>query len=190
MASEDLAPLTRSADLGVIPYHGVDLNNYYSSPNKLFEYAIAGLPFLSNDLPFLRSIIDQYGFGVAADLSRPEAAAAAILSIVENPIKLRELRDLAEKAGEALNWENEGEKLVALYERTVLPNLGRGALRASAGNANSIRRRCRNRKIAPCERKIGRRIQQPIFRGLGPARRVTALRRSIHRELPPISVQW
>ena len=118
VASEDLAPLTRSADLGLIPYYGIDLNNYYSSPNKLFEYAIAGLPFVSNDLPFLRSIIDQYGFGVAADLSRPEAAAAAILSIVEDAIKLHALKAMAEKAGEALNWENEGKKLVALYERT------------------------------------------------------------------------
>ncbi len=135
VASEDLAPLTRSADLGLIPYYGIDLNNYYSSPNKLFEYAIAGLPFLSNDLPFLRSIIDQYGFGVAADLSRPEAAAAAILSIVEDTIKLHALKDMAEKAGEALNWENEGKKLVALYEQLVLPNVGGGAVRASAGNA-------------------------------------------------------
>jgi glycosyltransferase involved in cell wall biosynthesis len=124
VASEELPPLTRSADLGVIPYHGVDLNNYYSSPNKLFEYAIAGLPFVSNDLPFLRSIIDQYGFGVAADLSRPQAAAAAILSVVEDPIKLQMLKDMAGKAGEILNWENEGKKLVALYGRLAFPTAG------------------------------------------------------------------
>jgi glycosyltransferase involved in cell wall biosynthesis len=135
--SEDLAPLTLSADLGVIPYHAVDLNNYYSSPNKLFEYAIAGLPFVSNDLPFLRSIIDQYGFGVAADLTEPKAAAAAILSIVEDPIRLRALKDLAEKAGRELNWENEGEKLVALYEREVLPKVSRATARAAAAAPNS-----------------------------------------------------
>jgi glycosyltransferase involved in cell wall biosynthesis len=135
VASEDLAPLTRSADLGVIPYHGIDLNNRYSSPNKLFEYAIAGLPFVSNDLPFLRSIIERYGFGVAADLSQPEAAAAAILGIVDDPIKLLTMKDLAEKAGEALNWEHEGGKLVALYERHVVPNLGRAEASVPAGKS-------------------------------------------------------
>jgi len=135
VASEDLAPLTRSADLGVIPYHGIDLNNLYSSPNKLFEYAIAGLPFVSNDLPFLRSIIDQYGFGVAADLTRPEAAAAAILSILEHPTRLQALKVLAEKAGGDLNWEKEGDKLVALYEQVVLPRAIRAAVPAVAGKA-------------------------------------------------------
>jgi glycosyltransferase involved in cell wall biosynthesis len=134
VASEDLAPLTRSADLGVIPYHAIDLNNYYSSPNKLFEYAAAGLPFVSNDLPFLRSIIDRYGFGIAADLGRPEAVAAAILSVVEDPIKLRGLKELADQAGRELNWEKEGVKLLALYERVILPKVVRDAVR-TAGDA-------------------------------------------------------
>jgi ribosomal protein L12E/L44/L45/RPP1/RPP2 len=85
----------------------------------------------------LRSIIDQYGFGVAADLTEPKAAAAAILSIVEDPIRLRALKDLAEKAGRELNWENEGEKLVALYEREVLPKVSRTTARVAAAAPNS-----------------------------------------------------
>ena len=119
VASADLAPLTRSADLGVIPYHDVDFNHYYSSPNKLFEYAVAGLPFIGNDLPFLRSIVDKYGFGAIADLREPKTTAAAILSLLRDPPRLATMRTLAEKAGAELNWEKEGEKLLALYERTV-----------------------------------------------------------------------
>jgi glycosyltransferase involved in cell wall biosynthesis len=132
--SEDLAPLTRSADLGVIPYYAVDLNNRYSSPNKLFEYASAALPFVCNDLPFLRSIIDKYGFGVSGNLTEPEAAAAAILSIVEDSSRLRALKDLAEKAAVELNWEIEGGKLVALYEQVILPKLDSTGERVSAVN--------------------------------------------------------
>jgi glycosyltransferase involved in cell wall biosynthesis len=139
VASDDLAPLTRSADLGVIPYHGIDLNNRYSSPNKLFEYAIAGLPFVSNDLPFLRSIIERYGFGVAA----------AILGIVDDPIKLCALKELAYKAGEGLNWEHEGEKLVALYERHVLPNPG---LCTPASAPAALPPRIRRHRNAPSRR--------------------------------------
>ena len=33
----DLLAYCASADAGVIPYQAVDLNNYYTSPNKLFE---------------------------------------------------------------------------------------------------------------------------------------------------------
>jgi hypothetical protein len=42
---------------------------------------------------------------------------------------------LAYKAGKALNWEHEGEKLVALYERQVLPNLGRAEASVPAGKS-------------------------------------------------------
>lgn len=126
---EDLPPLTRSADLGAIPYHGIDLNNYYSSPNKLFEYASAGLPFVSNDLPFLRWSITEYGFGEATDFAEPKSAAAAILSILNDPDRLRVLKNSAEKAGAALNWENESKKFLALYELIVPPSLGKAQAR-------------------------------------------------------------
>jgi glycosyltransferase involved in cell wall biosynthesis len=122
---EDLPPLTRSAEIGVIPYNGIDLNSYYSSPNKLFEYASAGLPFVSNDLPFLRWIIAEYGFGEAIDLTHPQAAAAAILSILNDPDRLRVLKNAAEQAGTELNWEKEGKKFLSLYELIVPQSLGK-----------------------------------------------------------------
>jgi glycosyltransferase involved in cell wall biosynthesis len=134
IASKDLAALTRSADLGVIPYHNIDLNNYYSSPNKLFEYAAAGLPFISNDLPFLRSIIDKYGFGTVANLTEPQAAVAAILSILDDRPRLAAMRKSAEQAAAELNWEREGEKLLALYARIEIP------LRDSAPSPGSAQR--------------------------------------------------
>ena len=50
-------------------------------------------------------------------------------------MRLRALKDLADKAVEELNWEIEGEKLVALYEQAILPKLGRTGERVSAGNS-------------------------------------------------------
>jgi glycosyltransferase involved in cell wall biosynthesis len=129
----DLAPLTRSADIGAIPYHDVDLNNYYSSPNKLFEYAAAGLPFVSNDLPFMRWIITHYGFGETIDLTKPESAAAAILSILNDPARLRALKNAAENAGAELNWENESKKFLALYDRIIPTSLDSARAHMSAG---------------------------------------------------------
>jgi glycosyltransferase involved in cell wall biosynthesis len=119
--------LTSGADLGVIPYHAIDLNNRYCSPNKLFEFLAAGVPFVCNELPFLRAIIDAYGCGMVTDLSEPETAAAAILSIVEHPVRLKALKDAAESAGRELSWEKEGEKLVALYELQVVARMAQTA---------------------------------------------------------------
>ena len=44
-----------------------------------------------------------------------------------------ELKGLAEKAGEELNWEREGAKLVSLYERLVVPRLAPTKVPRSAG---------------------------------------------------------
>lgn len=112
---QQLQSLTGSADLGVIPYWGIDLNNTYCSPNKLFEFAAAGLPFVSNDLPFLRSIKERYGFGVLADLGSPQAAASAILAILDDPQRLAVLRETAKEASNHLLWSNEAEKLLSIY---------------------------------------------------------------------------
>jgi glycosyltransferase involved in cell wall biosynthesis len=120
---EDLPPLTRSADLGVIPYQGIDLNHLYSSPNKLFEYAAVGLPFVCNDLPFLRSVISQFGFGVAAPLADPQQAAKTILALLQDEARLAAMKEAARAAYRVLNWNVEGGKLLALYEQVIRPRV-------------------------------------------------------------------
>jgi glycosyltransferase involved in cell wall biosynthesis len=115
LESDVLQQLTGSADLGVIPYWGIDLNNTYCSPNKLFEFAVAGLPFVANELPYLRSVVDGYGYGVLGNLRDDMEAARLILHTLDDLKKMSELRAAANQAGQTLNWEIEGEKLLAIY---------------------------------------------------------------------------
>lgn len=115
LSNRELAELTPFADLGAIPYHGVDLNNYYCSPNKLFEFVAAGVPFVSNDLPFLRSIVEKFGCGLLVDYADSEKAAAAIVAILMNEPRRRALRQATREASAVLNWSVEGDKLAALY---------------------------------------------------------------------------
>ncbi|MBA3771248.1 MAG: glycosyltransferase [Ramlibacter sp.] len=132
--SDQLHPVTCDADLGVIPYFGVDDNNYYCSPNKLFEFAIAELPFLSNDLPFLRDIGQRYGNGVSADLGSPGSIAEAVNRILGDPDAMARLRAGALAAKRELNWEVEGRKLLAVYESLDRPVQSQAAQQpASAG---------------------------------------------------------
>jgi glycosyltransferase involved in cell wall biosynthesis len=50
-------------DLGLIVYSMKGLNNYYCSPNKIFEYAQAGLPVVSTPQPPLVKMIERYQVG-------------------------------------------------------------------------------------------------------------------------------
>lgn len=114
--SDELHPLTCDADLGVIPYHGVDENNYFCSPNKLFEFAVAALPYVCNDLPFLRDMATRYGNGRLADLASPAAIAEAVNFIFTNESEFASMRAGARAAREALNWNVEERKLLEYYE--------------------------------------------------------------------------
>jgi len=114
--SDELHPLTCDADLGVIPYHGVDENNYFRSPNKLFEFAVAALPYVCNDLPFLRDMATRYGNGRLADLGSPAAIAEAVNAVFTNKSEFTALRAGASASREALNWHVEERKLFEYYE--------------------------------------------------------------------------
>ena len=57
---EDVLAHTTTADIGIYLMENICLNHYYSLPNKLFEYILAGLPVIINDLPDQRSIIEQF----------------------------------------------------------------------------------------------------------------------------------
>lgn len=74
----ELLQHSASADIGIIPYPHVDLNSYYCTPNKLFEFIQAGLPILANDSPELRRFVLEQGFGFVHSMSSPRQIAKGI----------------------------------------------------------------------------------------------------------------
>jgi glycosyltransferase involved in cell wall biosynthesis len=80
-----LHSIATCADLGIVSYPYVGLNNVYCAPNKLFEYAQAGLPIIATDQPPLAEIIGKYKIGelVSAD-DDTEVVASKIQGIMDN----------------------------------------------------------------------------------------------------------
>lgn len=74
----ELLQHSASADMGIIPYPHVDLNSYYCTPNKLFEFIQAGLPILANDSPELNRFVRSNGFGHSAIMNNAKQIASAI----------------------------------------------------------------------------------------------------------------
>jgi glycosyltransferase involved in cell wall biosynthesis len=106
-----------SADVGVIPYQAVDLNNYYTSPNKLFDFIQAALPIVASDLPYLRKVIVEDDLGVVAKLDTPDDYARAINSVLGRPDGGESLRANLRRVAPRYTWEAQGEKLVEAYRR-------------------------------------------------------------------------
>lgn len=115
---DELLGWTASADMGIIPYQPVDLNTYYCSPNKLYEFIQADVPIIANDLPYLRQVIAGEQFGIVRRLSSIEDFASAIrvmCSDYEAHHTLDRMKKNIARRRHVYSWEEEQKKLLKLY---------------------------------------------------------------------------
>lgn len=107
-----VVPLVRAADYGVCMVERVSLSDYYSLPNKLFEYAFAGVPVLASNFPDMRELVERFGLGVCA--ANDADSIAEVVSQLQDADWQRITSDIA-----SLGWQTQAEKLTALYRRLL-----------------------------------------------------------------------
>lgn len=112
---EEVLAHTRSADVGLVSVKPTCLSYLYCLPNKLFEYLLAGVPVLSNDLPDCRALIEEFGAGSVVTQDDADGWRQALLDLRETGVEGFQ-PGLAKAAG-ALSWSSESEVLTWLYAR-------------------------------------------------------------------------
>jgi len=113
---DELAIWTADADLGVIPYENVCLNHWFCSPNKLWEYPVAGVPLLVSPFPELAGVVQKWGIGRQIDdPPTPKGIAEAVASISE--AELATMSANCRVYIEADNWSVYERRLELLYRR-------------------------------------------------------------------------
>jgi glycosyltransferase involved in cell wall biosynthesis len=113
---ERVVSVTQHADVGLCLIENVSLSDYYCLPNKLFEYAFAGVPVLASSFPDMSEVVDTYHLGSCTDpdvesitraISEMEKAPPAPLTADFFP----------------LSWEAQERVLREEYRR-LLPEVG------------------------------------------------------------------
>jgi glycosyltransferase involved in cell wall biosynthesis len=112
--NDELLRYTAAADIGLCNIVNSSMSYYTSLPNKLFEYAMAGLAVIGSDSPEIGRIVGEEEIGEVTDPEDPQGIAAAVRTILADTDRYR---PGLEHATARYNWTVEGEKLVALYEQ-------------------------------------------------------------------------
>ena len=84
-------------------------------PNKLFEYAMAGLPVMVSKLKDMSNLVEQYQMGVVVDdvsISGVNVAIDALLSHNLDSMKIKAYRVACD-----YSWEVQEIKLLAAYKK-------------------------------------------------------------------------
>jgi glycosyltransferase involved in cell wall biosynthesis len=115
---DKLVSSASSADVGIAIYLPINMNNYFASPNKLFEYIQAGVPIVASDLPFLRKIVAENEIGYLFDPRCPKDIARAINFATRDEI-LQVLRENVRRIRDKYCWENEQRKLIKLFNELI-----------------------------------------------------------------------
>lgn len=114
----ELAQWTAGASLGVIPYENVCLNHWFCTPNKIWEYPVAGVPILASPFPELRKAVEGNGTGVLLeDPVTPENIARAVAGVSGE--RLAEMRRACRAFLAKDNWSLYERRLVELYRRLL-----------------------------------------------------------------------
>lgn len=110
--NDELISYSASADVGLANIVNSSVSYHTSLPNKLFEYAMAGIPIVGSDSPEIGRIVQEESIGEVCDPEDPGALAVAISTILTNPGRYDTgLRHAAHR----YNWSVEQEHLLELY---------------------------------------------------------------------------
>ncbi len=116
---EHLVAWTAGGDLGMLVLEAINESKRLASANKLFEYMAAGIPMLVSDLPENRRVVDECDSGFLLPDTSPEAIAASIMAVFQDPDEMRRRGENGRRAHlQRYNWEVEKVRLLALLERT------------------------------------------------------------------------
>ena len=114
--SEEVTTYAACADLGIAPIKNACLSYYYCSPNKLFEYILAGLPVIASNFPEMRKVIDKYDIGYTFDPEDSRGIARVIRRVLDNRQHYQKMKQNTITASHAYNWERESKKLLGIYQ--------------------------------------------------------------------------
>lgn len=76
--------LTQQADIGFSLIEPISKSYEHALPNKIFEYALCGVPTIASDLPEMKSVIEKYQLGKTVSHSNFNEQVNAVIELLNS----------------------------------------------------------------------------------------------------------
>lgn len=116
---EQLWKESLDAKVGITIIENDGMNQYFSLPNKFFDYIHAEIPQVAVNYPEYKRINDKFEVAILLDSTEPEIIAAAINNLLHNDVVYKRLQKNCSMARQTLNWKEEEKKLLKVYQSVV-----------------------------------------------------------------------
>ena len=129
VAPEMVVPTIRRAEIGLVPFHHYD-QHHLTMPNKLFQYAQAGLPIVSSDCEQPSRFVRDLDIGEVFSAEDPNSLAAAVIRALDRRDEIRSRLESPQLRW-AISWESQEGRLLEVFRRVgALPEIGDTAVPA------------------------------------------------------------
>lgn len=123
MKPAELFQYTCHADIGLSLDKDTNINYRYSLPNKVFDYAYAGVPVLVSPLTEIKAFVEQYDIGICIENHDPKHIAEKMNYMLGSP-DYATWKSNTIKATEENSWEKEKEtwlRMLASIKNDIRP---------------------------------------------------------------------
>ena len=113
---DELVAAAGEADVGIVPYLPIAINERLACPNKLSQYLHAGLMVITNDLPYVKSVLEEAEAGLSYSSADVSTLTQTVTRIINDPELLSACkRNALRFALNSFNWQSRGDLFLGLY---------------------------------------------------------------------------
>ncbi len=116
VAPSEVVDAVRHGSAGLCLIQPICLSYELTLPNKLFEYAAAGVPVLGSDLPVIAAVVREFDAGEVVAPDDPRSIADGLARLLD-PDRQAECRRGAAALSRSATWMSERSLLEAVYAR-------------------------------------------------------------------------
>ena len=111
-----------SADIGIHLMENTCLNHDFALPNKLFEYAMAGIPVIVSNMREMGGFVRANKIGYVLDKNDADHLGGVLEQVAKDD--LAQFGPALKQVSQSFNWEAQEKKFVAIYRGLVPAQAG------------------------------------------------------------------